>query len=325
MFNPSHLQFLILLVVLGGVSPALAQQQGVMSDARDAVIESEWGQKKKRQFDELKERLDDRFVQPLVRLREQYACSAGWRGNECEKMFPETRERIGRSLESLQENAASAPRRARDLEARLAEEVGEARAGLKRLLETDEEKAERVRNVRDLALVEARKEKERIDALNARNLAEQQQMARKFAEDQARLERERAAQAKRDREREAEQAEELAQHESEVNQAVGLFLNMMGAAASARQAENARQQAYQRQQALQRQQQLSIQQQEQARSNAEFQARKQQIEQQQALQRQQQFQAEARARQQQQSGSSGGGSLGFCAKEEGGRGGTVCY
>jgi hypothetical protein len=34
-----------------------AQEQGVMSDASDAIVESEWGQKKKRQFDDLQETL----------------------------------------------------------------------------------------------------------------------------------------------------------------------------------------------------------------------------------------------------------------------------
>lgn len=316
MSNPSHRQFLILLMVLGGVSPALAQQQGVMSDLRDAVVESEWGQKKKRQFDELKERADDRFVQPVARWRAQLECSAGWRGDECEKMFPETRERVGRSLESLQDRAGATARSARDLPGRLEDEASQARAGLKRLLETDEEKAVRVRSVRDLALLEARKEKERIDALNARNIAEQQQLARKFAEDQARLTRERerqqeaqaaqtakAAQAARERE-----AEELAQHESEVNQAVMILLQGLGNAAATRQRVPASVgTGYQQQQA----------QPDYSRGNAEFQARKQQYEQQQALQRQRQVQDDLRARERINSGGRSGGSIdyGACGKE----------
>jgi hypothetical protein len=314
MFNPSNRQLLILFLVLGIVRPALAQQQaqeqGVMSDARDAIVESEWGQKKKRQFDELKERLDDRFVQPVARWRAQLECSAGWRGDECEKMFPETRERVGRSLESLQDRAGSVARRARDLPDRLEDETVQARSGLKRLLETDEERADRVRNVRDLALLEARKEKERIDALNARNIAEQQQMARKFAEDQARMERERVASAERERnaQRERERAAEeeretLAQHETEVNQAVGMFLNILGAAA-----QGSRSQTYAPAQTYQA---------PSGQSQADFYARKRQYEQQQALQRQQQVQDELRARQRINSGGGSGGSIDYnaCGKE----------
>lgn len=315
MFNPSHRQLLILLVVLGGISPVLAQEQGVMSDLRDAVVESEWGQKKKRQFDELKERTGDRFVQPVARWRAQLECSAGWRGDECEKMFPETRERVGRSLESLQDRVGATARSARDVPARLEEEAVQARSGLKRLLETDAEKAERVKNVRDLALLEGRKEKERIDALNAMNIAEQQQLARQFAEDQARMERERLAQAERERlaQREKQRAEEaereaLASHESEMNQAAMILLQGLGNAAAIRQRTPAPVgNAYQ-----QRQSQPDY-----SRSNAEFQARKQQYEQQQALQRQQQVQDELRARQRINSGGGSGGSIDYnaCGKE----------
>lgn len=228
-----YLQLLILLLVLGTLRPALAEQQaqeqGVMSDARDAIVESEWGQKKKRQFDELKERLDDRFVQPVARWREQLECSAGWRGDECEKMFPETRERIDSARESVQAGAGSMAHSARDLEARLEEQAGQARTGLTRLMETDTERAERANGLRALYLDEARKEDERIKARNARMIAEQQQMARKFAEEEARKRR-----------AEQEESETLVQHESEVNRAVGTFLNILGAAA----AQSARSGAY---------------------------------------------------------------------------------
>ncbi len=308
--SPIRQLLILLLLFVLPASPMAEETQNVMSDLKDFVVESEWGKKQKKRFDDFKENVDSTF-QPLVRLREQHACSAGWRGNECEQMFPETRERVGRSLESLRENAASAPRRARDLEARLAEEAGEARAGLKRLLETDAEKAERVRNVRDLALIEARKEQERIDALSARNIAEQQQMAREFSEGKAREERERQQAA---REREAREAEQLAQHESEMNQAVGVFLNILGAAAAGQRTSAPVGNSYQQRQA----------QPDYSRSNAEFQARKQQIEQQQALQRQQQFQDEARARQGIGSGGSSGGTSPYCYKEEGINGRYVC-
>lgn len=235
MFTPSYRHLLIVFLLLVAFPKAQAEEQGqgVMSDLRDAIVESEWGQKKKRQFDELKDKADERFVQPVARWRAQLECSAGWRGDECEKMFPETRERVGRSLESLQDRASSVARSARDLPARLEEEAVEARSGMKRLLETDAEKMDRVNKIRELALIEARKEDERINARSAQMLAEQQQLARKFAEDQAweARERERAA----EKEREA-----LAQHETEVDQAVGLFLNILGAAA----AQSARSQTY---------------------------------------------------------------------------------
>lgn len=308
MFIPSHRHFLIAFLLCGAFPQAQAEDQGVMSDARDAIVESEWAQKKKRQFDEFTDRMDDRFVQPVVRWRAQLECSAGWRGDECEKMFPETRARIGRSLEALQDRAGSVARSARDLPVKLEEDAAQARSDLKRLLETDAEKLERVNNKRELALIEARKEKERIDALNARNIAEQQQLARKFDEDMAREARKRVAEAEeriaaREREREA-----FASHESELNQAAMILLQGLGNAAATRQRVPATVgTGYQQQQT---QPDYSL-------SNAEFQARKQQIEQQQALQRQRQFQDEARARQRIESGGSSGGSSSMCGWEEG--------
>ena len=108
--SPIRQLLILLLLFVLPASPMAEETQNVMSDLKDFVVESEWGKKQKKRFDDFKENVDSTF-QPLVRLREQHACSAGWRGNECEQMFPETRERVGRSLESLQENAASAPRR----------------------------------------------------------------------------------------------------------------------------------------------------------------------------------------------------------------------
>lgn len=318
---------LLLFLALTASGRALAEepQQGVMSDLRDAIVESEYGQKKKKQFDDLKDKLDERFVQPVSKLKAQFECSSGWRGDECEKLFPETREKIGNFRESVQQGTGSVAQSARDRLANLQEQAGRARTGLQGLLETEAEKAEKANQLRALMEEQDRKEQERIAALNARNLAEQQRMARQFAEEESRKQ-----QAAR---KEAEEQEALAQHEAEVSKAVGLFLDVMGAAVNGYQSERARQQTYQSQQNQRQQEQLIQQQsrqQEIDRQNAEFAARKQQQEQQQALQRQRQFQDEARARQRIESGyssgssSSGGGAAPYCYKEEGINGRYVC-
>ncbi len=213
---------LLLFLALAGSGRAIAEEpkQGVMSDLRDAIVESEYGQKKKKQFDDLKDNLDERFVQPVAKWKAQLECSSGWRGDECEKLLPGAREKIGEFSESVQQGAGSAAQGVRDRLANLQEQAGQARTGLQSLMETDAEKEAKANNLRALRVEQDRKERERQDALNARNLAEQQRMARQFAEEEAR--------------KQQAESEALAQHESEVNKAVMLFLQGIGNAAASR-------------------------------------------------------------------------------------------
>ncbi len=301
---------LLSLILLAACPQVLAQ--GAFSNMRDMIVEgtkdAPSAVKMREGYQSAIDRFNERFVDPVVRLGDQYMCSAGYKGDECEKLFPRTRERIGDIRESAQNRLKS-----------LAESgqaaVAESRAGLSRLLETDAERKQNLRNMNDLAVMELREQQEREKARIAAIEARAEKAAREFEQRQASIERarkEEAAQA---------EAAALAAHEADVDKAV-MFFNLLGTAVNSYNAERSRLEAQQQAQQALRQQQMLQQQQQYDRQQADFAARKQQYEQQQALQRQQQQQQQMR----QQSGSTGGsGSLGYCAKTEGINGQVVCY